>query len=78
MTAKAEAMKANLSQPSKLIIDKILSIHKDMSITLAQEREQIKALVQQATPDIKQELEKAKTQFQQKFGESMESTQEIF
>uniref|UniRef100_A0AC35GCW5 SXP/RAL-2 family protein Ani s 5-like cation-binding domain-containing protein n=1 Tax=Panagrolaimus sp. PS1159 TaxID=55785 RepID=A0AC35GCW5_9BILA len=77
MTAKAEALKANLSQPSKLIIDKILSIHKDLSITLAQEKEQVKALVQSAAPDVKQEIEKAKTQFQQKFGDSMGSTQEI-
>uniref|UniRef100_A0A914Y5D9 SXP/RAL-2 family protein Ani s 5-like cation-binding domain-containing protein n=1 Tax=Panagrolaimus superbus TaxID=310955 RepID=A0A914Y5D9_9BILA len=61
MTAKAEAIKASLSQPSKSIIDKILSIRKDMSITLAQENAQIKALVQQATPDAKKELEKAES-----------------
>lgn len=77
ITAKAEAMKGNMSQPAQQIVDKIMAIHKDMSITTAQEKEQIKALVNSATPDVKQELEKSKTQLQQKFGETMDNVQKI-
>uniref|UniRef100_A0AC34G201 Uncharacterized protein n=1 Tax=Panagrolaimus sp. ES5 TaxID=591445 RepID=A0AC34G201_9BILA len=59
MERKASEATANLSDAAKSLTTQMKAIHENMSLTPAQEHEQIKALFDGASDEIKNELKSA-------------------
>uniref|UniRef100_A0AC34GPK7 SXP/RAL-2 family protein Ani s 5-like cation-binding domain-containing protein n=1 Tax=Panagrolaimus sp. ES5 TaxID=591445 RepID=A0AC34GPK7_9BILA len=65
METKINEAIASLSDGAKSLATQMKTIHDNMSLTPAQERDQIKALFEGASDEIKKELKSAKGQFMQ-------------